>query len=663
MPGREDHPLKGGQRTVDCADGVVSIPEISVVVYHRDGAEIVPLVPGARLLIGRSDEAVIAIPEATLSRQHAVIELLDGEIWIEDLGSSNGTRVNGQRVRRQRLTAGDDITLGDVYVSIHTTGQYTTGLEHHSQFIASLTEEMTRSETFGHQLAVVLVRDEQPQGDATKLATAVRQLLRPVDRVSQQGTGVLEVLLPESTRAEALQQVARYQVACGELRCGIALYPGAGESPESLLEAAERALSRASAERPMVVEPSEQTPARPREETPLAPGGRAMESVYRTIQRVAPADLPVLICGETGSGKEVVARAIHDSGPRRDREMRCINCGALPRELIQSILFGHVRGSFTGASRESAGVFEQADRSTLLLDEVGELPAEAQVALLRVLETGRVNRIGSSREIPVDVRVVAATHRDLEAMCEAGTFRWDLYYRLNTITLRVPPLRERLDELRGLAEHFVERACQLSGVPVKPIDEDTLQLMRGYRWLGNVRELRNAMERAVLVSTGLSIAPDDLPDRVRGAGGTSVGAAPRKVRDDTPIFGLRAVEDFRTRVRAYETMLIRRALLRTGWNKTAAAHQLQMPLRTLINKVQSYGLTPEPPAEGEFDDIATPVGQPTLDFRSRIQRYETTMLRDALDASEWNKAEAARQLGLPLSTMLYKIRSYQLEQA
>jgi transcriptional regulator with GAF, ATPase, and Fis domain len=299
----------------------------------------------------------------------------------------------------------------------------------------------------------------------------------------------------------------------------------------------------------------------------------------------------VLLQGETGSGKEVVARAIHERSARRNQPLIFVNCGAIPSQLVESTLFGHEKGAFTGATSQSQGVFESAAGGTVLLDEIGELPAGAQAALLRVLETKRIVRVGSAREVAVDVRVVAATHRDLEAMCESGGFRLDLLYRLNAMTLVVPPLRARRQDVAALARRFLDHANEANGRTIRGFEPEVVELLEAYPWPGNVRELKNAIERAVVVARDATISISDLPDRIRGAvDGRS--ARPTTAIDSParPEPAQTADAPFRDAVQRFETQLILDALKQTSGSQTAAARLLQMPLRTFIHKMNSYGI-------------------------------------------------------------------------
>jgi DNA-binding NtrC family response regulator len=287
----------------------------------------------------------------------------------------------------------------------------------------------------------------------------------------------------------------------------------------------------------------------------------------------------VLIQGETGAGTELVAQAIHDAGPRRRRPLRSLNCGAIPPSLLESALFGHERGAFTGADRQSRGVFEEADGGTLLLDEIGELSGPAQAALLRVLETQRFCRVGSSREIRVDVRVIAATHQDLEEMVHAGRFRADLLYRLNTMVIHVPPLRERPEEILPLAERFARRTSQASRRRTVRFDPAATAALRVYRWPGNVRELRNAIERAVILAVDDLITVEELPDRVRSTAPTPPAATPAGLPPD-----IRGTLD------QVEAQLLLDALMANDWNQSRTAAALGMPRRTLVYKLRRYGI-------------------------------------------------------------------------
>ena len=349
----------------------------------------------------------------------------------------------------------------------------------------------------------------------------------------------------------------------------------------------------------------------------------SMKQVMRQVARLASIDMPVLILGETGTGKEIIARAIHHGGLRGDAPLGCVNCGALPGQLVESTLFGHERGAFTGAEQSQAGVFEASDGGTVLLDEIGELPLAAQAALLRILETKRVTRVGGTTERPVDVRFVAATHRNLEAMCTAGTFRWDLYYRLNVMSLQLAPLRFRVPDIRPLAERFLAAAVSRNGLSARGFGSDALRTLEGYDWPGNVRELKNVVERAAVVTEGDTVTTAELPEHLKAVAetqelpmpparrpkaetrmrpdlddavssdpqpGPEPESAPHEastlVRGSVPKAAPEAMPDFKTQMQQAEIEVIVRALRRTQLNQTEAARLLQMPLRTLVHKMK-----------------------------------------------------------------------------
>jgi transcriptional regulator with PAS, ATPase and Fis domain len=298
-----------------------------------------------------------------------------------------------------------------------------------------------------------------------------------------------------------------------------------------------------------------------------------LKQLIELVDRVALVPHPVLLTGESGTGKEVFARLIHNRS-RRDPFI-AVNCGAVPEALIESELFGHERGAFTGAERDKHGLVEAANGGTLFLDEVGELPMSLQPSLLRFLESGEVRRVGSTRANTFDVRVIAATNRDLEGEMRSGRFREDLYWRLNVLHLDVPPLRERVADVPALAEKFLRDA----GCPLA-LDHTTMSVLVSYAWPGNVRELRNVMQRAATFARGDSIMPDDLPDRLREANKAAALVASASQQQ----LPLRAVE------RAYVLEVLRRV----EGNKSRAAEILDLDRKTLYRKLAEYASEPEP---------------------------------------------------------------------
>ena len=555
--------LKGGDTVLHA--------RTTLVFYHRDGSVVAQLEKGKSVVVGRAAPADVEIPDLGLSRQHARFTWDDRGIWVEDLGSTNGTKKNGERIKRTKIAAGDDIAIGPVRVSVHVLSSVDDelrGFDGHDRFVAALADELTHARTFERPLALLMVKSTAKDGHVSRWASRVRARLRPVDRVGLYGpTSVLVSLreaTPEMTRAIAAE------LGGGEppLTVSTVMFPADGSSVDELLAAA----LAGRGDRKSV----------PIDTAGIVVKNAAMKQVMATVKRLAQSTINVLVHGETGSGKEVIAQAIHDGGPRKKAPLRAINCAAIPHTLLESVLFGHEQGAFTGADKAAPGIFEQADGGTVFLDEIGELAPSAQAALLRVLETRRVTRVGGTKEIEVDVRVIAATHRDLEAMVEAGRFRQDLLYRLDTMTLRIPPLRERVDEIKPLALRFLEEAAAKAGTHVKSIDAEALAALERYAWPGNIRELRNVIERAVVIAEGKSIQLADLTERVRG--GSRVPAATAEPADASD------ASDYRERVRKFETDLILRALHKANGNQTEAAKALNLPLRTLVHKIQTYGI-------------------------------------------------------------------------
>jgi two-component system response regulator AtoC len=311
----------------------------------------------------------------------------------------------------------------------------------------------------------------------------------------------------------------------------------------------------------------------------LVAEGPAMKEVLRVVQKVANAPATVLIQGESGTGKEVVARAIHELSPRAERPFVAVNCGAIPETLIESELFGYAKGAFTGAQGNKRGLFEEADGGTILLDEIGELPLAVQPSLLRVLQQGEVRRVGDARSTRVDVRVLAATNRDLQQQVAAGKFREDLYYRLNVVGIELPPLRERVEEIPALARRFLEKHAQRMGEPPRRLSEAALQTLRAYRFPGNVRELENALERALVLSDDVELSPDAFPEAMRAE---PIPSPPQALGDDD--LSVKRAQ------RALEAELIRKALLRTQGNRSKAAELLELSPRALLYKIREYGL-------------------------------------------------------------------------
>jgi two-component system response regulator AtoC len=431
---------------------------------HRGGAEMVTLVPGTPLVVGRKPPSDLCVRDAKLSRRHARFSLLqDGlSVLVEDLDSTNGTWLGTQRIQSTRITFGQEVRLGGV-------------------------------------LAHLQVFKDSP---------------------------------------------------------GFSL---PGETPHGRAAAA----------------------------------GRAMRALMEQVKHVASLREPIVIHGEAGTGKEVLAEVLHKLGPRADKPMKRIICGALLTDRVESTLFGHERGAFTGALQQHKGPFEEAHGGIVFLDEIGELAQPAQTALLRVLETGRLTRVGSTQELSVDVRVIAATHRDLHALVQTGQFLEDLYYRLSPLTLELPPLRERTDEIETLALHFLQEANREAGGRVKGIAPSAMEQLLAYSWPGNVRELKNVISSAVLISRSSHISVHDLPARVvqaLGASQSPPSASPTQLMEDANTLAGDFSAELRPRVQRYEAQIIRETLESENWNRAKAARLLKLPLRTLAHRIKVLGI-------------------------------------------------------------------------
>ncbi len=306
-----------------------------------------------------------------------------------------------------------------------------------------------------------------------------------------------------------------------------------------------------------------------------------MREAVELSTKVAQHPSTVLITGESGTGKELIARLIHTASRRSDSAFVPINCGAIPENLLESELFGHVKGAFTGAHADRAGLFEEADGGTLFLDEIGELPSQLQVKLLRALQEGEIRRVGDSASRKVDVRLVCATARDLEQEVREGTFRSDLYYRINVVRIHLPPLRQRTEDIPPLTRHFIERFAKQLGINVTGFEPAAMKALLGHPWYGNVRQLENVVERAMVLAESATIRPDDLPDFVCNPEASIEGPMDVLPADELSI---------KKQTADLERRLISRALQVTDGNRTKAAELLELSYRALLYKIRDYGL-------------------------------------------------------------------------
>jgi sigma-54 specific flagellar transcriptional regulator A len=380
----------------------------------------------------------------------------------------------------------------------------------------------------------------------------------------------------------------------------------------------------------------------------------AMRAVHRLIEQVAPFDSNVLILGESGTGKEMAARHIHELSGRADQPFVPVNCGAIPAELLESELFGHEKGAFTGALSTRLGRFEFAEGGTLFLDEIGDMSLQMQVKLLRVLQERSFERVGSNRTIRCDVRIIAATHRDLEAAIDDGRFREDLYYRLNVFPLQMPPLRERLDDLPVLIDFLIERQTQNAGKRIR-IAPDALECLARNPWPGNVRELSNLLERLAILFPGQQVAAEDLPSRYQGS------AAP-----DWAGGSLRILPDFGGREPVQRTRGPRETQRRDAAPREAAQ-------RAALPRDAAIGDSPCDEALGAEEDFIVVAGGGAgdfaqdgalpsggLDLKDHLNAIELGLIRQALEEADGTVAEAARLLRMRRTTLVEKLRKYRL---
>lgn len=309
----------------------------------------------------------------------------------------------------------------------------------------------------------------------------------------------------------------------------------------------------------------------------------SMKRIFRIVEKVAGSDTTIMLNGETGSGKGVIARAIHESSPRRAKPLIQINCGATPEGLLESEFFGYRRGAFTGAVSDKPGKFEMANGGTIFLDEIGDMSADLQVKVLRVLEEGEFERVGGHETIKVDARIIAATHRDLEEEVQKGNFREDLFYRLYVIPIMLPSLRERKTDIPFLVSHFLEEYAQKNHKTPMKVEANAMQAMMNYPWYGNVRELKNLIERIVVLKDGDTLLLEDLPEKIRMSEET---AGRGKERHEAAGEGI----SFQTAVSEFEKALILSALEKTNWVKNRAADLLKIKRTTLVEKIKRYNL-------------------------------------------------------------------------
>jgi DNA-binding NtrC family response regulator len=556
---------------------------LSVVILGEDQLSTHALPTAGEVMLGRSPKCDVPIQEKSISRRHAILRI-DGGITIEDLASANGTRVGGNAIRPHTPTIvrqGELIELGETSILIQRRAlpPAPRRLWPHGYFEGRLEDECLRADD-GEFSVVFLHCNNRPS--LTAIQEVLAEVLRTIDVSGEYGAGEYELMLVDTPNAAAVE---RASLVCEALerrgitaRAGVATFPRDGRTHDELLGAASNKARAAHASRAAIT---------PNLSNGIVVENPAMIQLRRVIDRVATGTLSVLLLGETGVGKEVLAELVHRSSPRRDKPFLRLNCAAMTETLLESELFGHEKGAFTGAVAAKPGLLETANGGTVFLDEIGEISPAIQVKLLRVLEDKKVMRVGGLKSTRIDVRFVAATNRDLEQEIARGRFRQDLYYRLAGISLVIPALRERVDEIMPLAHTFIGAASSQAGQPPPKLAAAAIDLLMRYSWPGNIRELRNVAERACLLCTSGVIEPEHLPiEKMRA----TYSAAERPAPTSAPVADDRGLALDALYPGDPERVRIISTLEQCRGNQTKAARILGMSRRTLIYRLERYGL-------------------------------------------------------------------------
>jgi DNA-binding NtrC family response regulator len=557
-----------------------------LIIFNSSSSAVFQLPAHGEVVIGRSSAVELHLEDVGVSRRHALLRCSDAGVELLDLDSHNGTFLNGQRLGGTRaLHSGDAIAVGSALLVFYTRARPPARrpILEDERWRERLDEELERSLRYGRPFTLVVAR--LPSGaEVDGVRRAWAEGLRGIDVGGAAGADQLIALLPEVDEDSAADAASRLQEAIAAhaagAQLGYAVCPGDGCDAAALLAAAHSAAAAAYPGSPTAAAQAFQT--RTLGEHTLVIADPAMQRLYALIDRLAASELPVLICGETGCGKELAAAALHLGSGRAGR-MVTLNCASLPENLVESELFGYEKGAFTGAALAKPGLVETAAGGTLFLDEVGEMPPAVQAKLLRVIETRRVTRLGTVVEQEVDVRVIAATHRNLADDVKAGRFRQDLFFRLGAATLWIPPLRDRKREVGVLAQHFLAAACARAARTMA-ISDDAMRRLARHPWPGNVRELKNVMAYVAAAVHEPVLEPWHLADSLGGAAKNDAGGA----APPAPEEAFRPVED---ELRDLERTRMSQALARAGGNQTQAAALIGMPLRTFQAKLKHYGLS------------------------------------------------------------------------
>jgi DNA-binding NtrC family response regulator len=568
---------------------------LHLLIMSPDSFTTLPLPKKGVLTVGRSTRSDVQIEDPLASREHGRLHL-DEQVYFEDLGSANGTRVRDAAIGKGELVAinpGEGVTIGSTVLMVQHNRSHLgrQRLWSHAYFESRLEAECGRPEATAGSFALARLRLDRPVPWTTLAPVFAREVPAP-HLFGAYGPNDYELLLLEKSPDDVQALLASIRRSLDSVgvaaRTPVAWFPRDGRTADALIARVNGLLR------------SRERPAEPVPATPAATDGRGsvMARVHDVAGRAAPSTISVLIMGETGVGKDVMARLIHRRSSRADKPFLALNCAGLTESLIESELFGHEKGAFTGANQFKLGLLETADGGTVFLDEVGELPLTVQAKLLRVIEMREVLRVGALKTRSIDVRFISATNRDLEAEVMKGGFRRDLFFRLNGISLTIPPLRERRSEIAPLARTFVEEACAENGRAVPHMGPDIFRILELYSWPGNIRELKNVMERALVLCED-EILPDHLPlekmthdaHRYVVTNGPSSDTLPAV--DRRSILG--AARDERQRMLD--------ALAAWGGNQTRAAESLGMPRRTFVSKLDRYGFPRPRKRESPTDDM------------------------------------------------------------
>ena len=639
-----------------------------------------PLPDVGTVSIGRAQGNDVTVDDPAISRRHAILHL-GPTIRVEDLGSANGTRVCdakvfGPRPAEMLKTAeildrkvpsggscevhpGNVIQVGSTMIVVQH-GAATTRprrLWPHGYFEGCLEEECARAERADThkgtaRAAFAVMRIHVDEGTPQRAVEEVLSMAtRSVDVVAAYGPGEYEVLVIDadpSSLGKVVDEVKRRIIGFlaergAHARVGTACWPLDGRSPETLLaKACQRVESADGADpSPLVAAVIVQDPA--------------MQRLYRMAERIADSTISVLLLGETGVGKEVLAETLHRLSSRANKPFVRLNCAALTESLLESELFGHERGAFTGAVQAKQGLLESADGGTVFLDEVGELAVSTQVKLLRVLEARQVMRVGSVKSKPIDVRFIAATNRDLEHEVQMGSFREDLFFRLNGIPLVIPPLRERVTEIEPLARALIAPACRRANRPDVDIAPEALELLKTYSWPGNIRELRNVIERALLLCGRGPIALEHLPIEKMGA-----TLPVRAARSSMPPAGS-ASPPTTGPGSGWPSASATWPPQSTTWPSSSSSSPTPRtdPRALRGTPTNPAGLSPRSfgPEADTGSELPLP---PSAGLRSGVEQVERDLILRALEQCAGNQTQAAKLLGVSRRTLVSRLEQYEL---